>query len=389
MEQNPKIKLIHNPRFRSLVIQAMLLTAFVVLAGFAISNTARNLEKAGITSGFGFLKEVAGFDVSLALIGYSRSASYGRAFMVGLLNTLLVSSLAIFFSTILGFLLGIARLSGNWLVSRMAVVYIEIIRNVPLLLQILFWYIAILNPLPRPRQALNLTDMFFLCNRGLILPRPVGEPGFIVTPAALLMAVAASAALIRWAGRRQLRTGLRFPAYYTAAGLIIGLPLLALAVTGFPVHWDIPVLKGFNFRGGMTVLPEFIALCLALSLYAAAFIGENVRSGIMSVDRGQIEAARALGHRPGMTLRLVVIPQAMRVIIPPLTSQHLTLVKNSSLAVVIGYPDLIHVFAGTTLNQTGQAVEIISVTMLVYLTISLIISMIMNRYNKKYAIRGR
>ena len=357
-------------------------------SGAAVYNTAHNLQKAGLTSGFAFLDEVAGFDISLTLISYSRASTYGRAFLVGLLNTLLVSALAIVFSTVLGFVIGVARLSSNWLISRMAAVYVEIVRNIPLLLQILFWYIAILNPLPRPRQAISLMDLFFLCNRGLIIPKPVWLPGAGFVLAALITALGASIVLIRWARKHQMATGRRFPAYYASLSLVVGLPLITLAATGFPIHWDVPTFQGFNFKGGLTVLPELIALCLALSLYAAAFIAENVRSGIMAVDKGQIEAARALGHRPAMTLRLVVIPQAMRVIIPPLTSQHLTLVKNSSLAVVIGYPDLVHVFAGTTLNQTGQAVEIISITMLVYLTTSLAISFFMNRYNTRSAMRG-
>lgn len=380
--------LLYDPRLRSWIAQAVVLAALLAVIGAAVYNTAHNLQKAGLTSGFGFLEEVAGFDISLTLIEYSRASTYGRAFLVGLLNTLLVSALAIVFSTVLGFIIGVTRLSSNWLISRIAAVYIEIVRNVPLLLQILFWYIAILNPLPRPKQAFNLMDLAFLCNRGLIIPRPIWQPGAGLALAALVAAVAASTVLIPWAGKHQMATGRRFPAYYTSLLLVVGLPLAALSVAGFPFHWDVPVLQGFNFMGGLTVLPEFIALCLALSLYAAAFIAENVRSGIMAVDKGQIEAARALGHRPAMTLRLVVIPQAMRVIIPPLTSQHLTLVKNSSLAVVIGYPDLVHVFAGTTLNQTGQAVEIISITMLVYLTTSLTISFFMNRYNTRSAMRG-
>jgi len=381
-------KLIYNPKFRAWFIQGCVLVILLTLLGTGVYNTVQNLGKAGITTGFGFLNETAGFDISLKLIPYSRASTYGRAFMVGLLNTLLVSGIGILVATILGFLIGVARLSSNWLISLIAAVYIEIIRNIPLLLQILFWYIAILNPLPRPRHAMNLMDTFFLCNRGLIVPSPIYESGIIATLIALGTAIVASIFLVRWAGKHQNETGKRFPAYWTSLGLLIGLPLMALALTGFPISWEIPVFKGFNFRGGLTMLPEFIALCLALSLYTAAFIGENVRAGIMAVDNGQWEAALALGHRPGATLRLVIIPQAMRVIIPPLTSQHLTLVKNSSLAVVIGYPDIIHVFAGTTLNQTGQAVEIIAVTMLVYLTTSLSISYVMNWYNRKTSAMG-
>lgn len=381
-------KLIYNPKFRAWFIQGFVVVILLTLIGMAAYNTSENLSKAGITTGFGFLEETAGFDISLKLISYSRASTYGRAFLVGLLNTLLVSGIGILVATILGFLIGVARLSPNWLISRMAAVYIEIVRNIPLLLQILFWYIAILNPLPRPRNAMNFMDTFYLCNRGLIMPSPIWKPGIIAAPIALGIAIIVSIILILWAGKHQKKTGKRFPAYWTSFGLLIGLPFIALALTDFPIIWEIPVLHGFNFRGGATMLPEFIALCLALSLYTAAFIGENVRAGIMAVDNGQWEAAFALGHRPSATLRLVIIPQAMRVIIPPLTSQHLTLVKNSSLAVVIGYPDIVHVFAGTTLNQTGQAVEIIAVTMLVYLTTSLSISFIMNWYNRKTSIIG-
>lgn len=382
------LRLWNDARIRSWATQAVVLLALIAMAGFAIYNTAHNLHKAGITTGFGFLDEPSGFDISLTLIKYSSNSTYARALLVGILNTLLVSALGIVCSTILGFFLGVIHLSPNWLISRMAGAYTETIRNIPLLLQILFWYLAILAPLPGPRQALRFGHLAYLCNRGLQIPRPILEQGagaaFIALGAALLI----SFFLIRWSKARQMRTGLRFPAYPTALALTVGIPLLALAASGFPIHWELPILKGFNFQGGITILPELIALWLALTLYTATFIGEYVRSGILSVDRGQQEAAYALGHRPWMTYRLVIIPQAMRVITPPLISQYLTLVKNSSLAVVIGYPDLMHVFAGTALNQSGQAVEIISITMAVYLTISLVISLFMNWYNRKYALKG-
>jgi len=257
-----------------------------------------------------------------------------------------------------------------------------------LLLQILFWYLAILSPLPAPRAAIHIGEAFFLCNRGLQIPKPIVEPGFTATPVALLLAIILSLFLVHWSKKRQLRTGQHFPDYSVAFCLVIGMPLIALLTTGVPLHWEMPVLSGFNFQGGITILPELIALWLSLTLYSATFIGEYVRSGILAVDKGQREAAFALGHQPWMTYRLIIIPQAMRVVTPPLISQYLTLVKNSSLAVVIGYPDLIHVFAGTALNQSGQAVEIISITMAVYLAISLVISLIMNWYNKNYALRG-
>ena len=387
-EEKPKINLLNDERVRAWVVQAIIVLLLLAGAAYAIYNTAYNLHKAGITTGFGFLKETSGFDISLTLFDYSRESTYTQAFLVGVSNTLLVSILGIFFATILGFFLGIIRLSSNWLVSKMAEVYTEIIRNIPLLLQVLFWYLAILTPLPGPHEALSFKNVIFLCNRGMQIPKPLWEEGFAAVPMALTAATIMSAFLILWSRARQRRTGKRFPAYLTSVGLIIGAPLLALTLTDFPVSWEIPVLKGFNFNGGVTILPELLALWLSLTLYTATFIGEYVRSGIMSVDKGQREAAFALGHSPWRTYRLVVIPQAMRVVTPPLISQYLTLVKNSSLAVVIGYPDLVHVFAGTALNQSGQAVEIICMTMAVYLTISLLISLFMNWYNRKYALRG-
>ena len=384
----PRRNLFNDPRVRGWLAQALVLTLLAGLAGYALYNIAHNLNKAGVTTGFGFLNDPAGFDISQTLIAYSSRSTYIDAFFVGILNTLLVSFLGIIFSTILGFFLGIIRLSPNWLISKMAETYTEVIRNIPLLLQVLFWYLAILLPLPGPRQAMHFGEAIFICNRGLQIPKAMLEPGFIATPIAFLVAIIISIVLIRWSKKRQLKTGRHFPDYSVSLGLVIGMPLVAMALTGFPVHWELPVLTGFNFLGGTTVLPEMIALLLALTLYSATFIGEYVRSGIMAVDKGQREAAHALGHQPWMTYRLIIIPQAMRVVTPPLISQYLTLVKNSSLAVVIGYPDLIHVFAGTALNQSGQAVEIISITMAVYLVISLFISLIMNWYNKKFALRG-
>ena len=386
--REPDIRLIHNVRFRAWVIQALVLVLLLTAAGYAVYNTGKNLQKAGVTTGFGFLEESAGFDIGLTLIQYSRNSTYFRAFLVGILNTLLVSALSIILSTLLGFTLGVLRLSPNWLVSRMAAVYTEIIRNIPLLLQILFWYLAILAPLPGPRQALELLTGFFLCNRGLIMPQPVPEPGFYFTLTALLVALVFCILLWRWNRRRQKQTGRVLPVYRLSFLILIGLPLAIHFVAGSPLHWEMPALKGFNFQGGMTLLPELIALWLAISLYAATFIGEFVRSGILAVHKGQMEAAQALGYRPFLAYRLIIIPQAMRVVTPPLISQYLTIVKNSSLAVVIGYPDLVHVFAGTALNQSGQAVEIIAMTMAVYLVVSLIISLFMNWFNQKYVLKG-
>ncbi|NLI81410.1 MAG: amino acid ABC transporter permease [Deltaproteobacteria bacterium] len=383
------VRAVNNPRVRAVCIQVAVFAVLVFALAAAVFNTAHNLRKAGIASGFEFLGHVSGFDIGQSLIEYSRSSTYARVFVVGLLNTLLVSTVSIFFSTLIGFFLGILRLSPNWLLNRMALVYVEVVRNVPLLLQVFFWYIAILSPLPGPRQAIDFFGAVFLCNRGLIIPRPVLDEGSRWVILAVVVAVVGVVGLKIWGDRRQRLTGRRAPVLLLSLLLVAGLPMIAMVATGYPVRWELPNLKGFNFLGGITLQPEFTALVLALTLYTAGFIAENVRAGIQAVPTGQIEAARSLGFRPGKILRLVVIPQAMRVIIPPLTSQHLTLVKNSSLAVVIGYPDLMAVFAGTALNQTGQAVEIIAITMLVYLVISLVISAVMNVYDRKMAIRER
>ncbi len=379
----------NDPRYRALFFQALIL-GLVVLAGMIlIRNTLDNLERQGIASGFGFLETTAGFSISMSLIEYSEESSYARTFVVGVLNTLLVSVIGVFFATILGFVVGIARLSTNWLIARLAAVYIEVLRNIPLLLQIFFWYFGVLRTLPNPRSSIVVGDTFFLNLRGLFVPRPIFESGFWLISAALGAAIAGVIVLARWARRRQERTGQRFPTFFVSLGLLIGLPLLAAIVTGFPLAWEIPELKGFNFRGGVVIVPELVALTLALSVYTASFIAEIVRAGIQAVSHGQTEAAYSLGLRRGPTLRLVIIPQALRVIIPPLTSQYLNLTKNSSLAAAIAYPDLVLVFAGTVLMQTGQAVEIIAMTMGVYLTLSLLISGFMNWYNRKIALVER
>jgi general L-amino acid transport system permease protein len=384
-----KIRFIYDSRVRGWMAQFFVLLILFSVLGYALYNISANLSKAGITTGFGFLNEPSGFDISQTLINYSSQSTYADALVVGILNTLLVSVLGIFFSTFLGFFLGVIRLSPNWLVSRMAAAYTEIIRNIPLLLQVLFWYLAILAPLPGPRQAMNISELLYLCNRGLQIPKPLFEQGFNSTVITFAVTLFFAIILVVWNRNRQRKTGKRFPAYLVSFALLIALPFTIFLATGSPMSWEIPTLKGFNFSGGITVLPELIALWLALTLYSATFIGEYVRSGIMAVDKGQKEAAFALGYRPGLMYRLIIIPQAMRVVTPPLISQYLTLIKNSSLAVVIGYPELVHVFAGTALNQSGQAVEIISITMAAYLSISLVISFFMNWYNKKIALRGQ
>ncbi len=384
-----KTSILNNPTFRSVTFQVLMGAAVIAFFGYIANNTLHNMAQRGISTGFGFLDQKAGFGILMSLIEYDADHSYGRTFFVGLLNTLLVSFLGIVVATILGFVIGIARLSRNWLIARLATAYVEIFRNIPLLLQILFWYFAVLSALPSPRQSLSFLGIGYLNVRGLYLPAPVPEPGFLAVEIALLFGVVATVAVTIWAHRRQDRTGQQFPVFYTALALVVGLPSLVFAASGFPVSWDMPVLQGFNFRGGLPLIPELVALVLSLSIYTAAFIAEIVRAGILAVSHGQTEASRALGLRPGLTLQLVVIPQAMRVIIPPLTSQYLNLTKNSSLATAVGYPDLVAVWSGTTLNQTGQAVEIILMTMAVYLTISLLISMLMNWYNRRKALVER
>jgi general L-amino acid transport system permease protein len=384
-----KTPLIRNPRVRGVVYQVVLCVVIAFLAWSAIRNAAENLARAKIASGFGFWNVTAGFDISQTLIDYSTTSTYGRAFWVGLLNTLLVAGLGIIFATILGFAIGIARLSRNWLLSRMAGAYVEIMRNLPLLLQLLFWYNAVLKALPELRSSLVIPGGGFLNNRGLFLPQPMLGEGAGPTLIALAGGIVGAIAFRAWAKRRQNRTGQQAPVFLVAVGLVIVLPLIVFALSGFPLEFNYPDMGRFNIRGGIEVLPEFMALLFGLVIYTAAFIAEVVRAGILSVPKGQTEAAYSLGLRPRPTLRLVIVPQAMRVIIPPLTSQYLNLTKNSSLAVAIGYPDLVQIFAGTVLNQTGQAVEVVVITMAVYLTISLVTSLLMNIYNRRVALVER
>jgi general L-amino acid transport system permease protein len=385
----PQVAFYNRPGVRNAVWQ---LAVVAMLLWFGVEfalNAKANLDAQRITSGFGFLDNTAGFGVNQSLIAYSETDSYRRVFLVGLLNTLLVAGLGIVFATIIGFIVGIARLSPNWLVARLAGGYVELIRNLPLLFQILFWYLAVLGTMPGPRQSISILDEVFLNNRGIILPAPVFGPGSGYVLGAFALAVVATFALASWARHRQERTGAQFPVFWSGTALIIGLPLLAFVAAGFPIGIERPQLRGFNFVGGMRLIPEFVALLAALSIYTAAFIAEVVRAGILAVSRGQTEAAMALGLRPGQVLRLIVVPQALRVIVPPLTNQYLNLTKNSSLAVAIGYPELVAVFAGTTLNQTGQAIEIIAITMAVYLSISLITSAAMNWYNARIRLTER
>jgi general L-amino acid transport system permease protein len=361
-------------------LQILFVAALVWIGYEIVANARANLQAQRITSGFGFLNQTAGFDVSQSLIPYSGSDTYTRVFLVGLLNTLLVSIIGIFFATVIGFLVALGRLSPNWLLSRISGGYVELIRNLPLLFQILFWYLAVLSALPNPRQSISLFGSFFLSNRGFVVPKPIAQAGLEPFALAILVAIVASLLLQRYARRQLFESGRLIKIWPYVVGLLIGLPLLTALLFGLPVTFEVPELKGFNFSGGSRIIPEFVALTVALSTYTAAFIAEIVRAGIQSVHKGQMEAGSSLGLQRGSVLRLIVVPQAMRVILPPLTNQYLNLTKNSSLAVAIGYPDLFSVFAGTTLSQTGQAIEIIAITMGVYLLISLVTSAIMSFY---------
>jgi len=385
----PKPPLIYNPKVRGIAYQAVLCIIIALLAWAAVNNAAENLARAKIASGFGFWENTAGFDISQTLIDYTTTSTYGRAFWVGLLNTLLVAALGIVFATILGFIVGIGRLSKNWLVAKICGGYVEIIRNIPLLLQLLFWYNAVLKALPGIRESIAIPGGGFLNNRGVFLPQPLFQPAARWTLLAFGVGIVAAFVYRTWARRRQMQTGQQAPVLWVTLGLVIGWPLVVFAASGFPVQFDFPEAGRFNIRGGVEILPEFMALLFGLVIYTAAFIAEVVRAGILSVVKGQTEAAYSLGLRPGPTLRLVVVPQAMRVIVPPLTNQYLNLTKNSSLAVAIGYPDLVQIFAGTVLNQTGQAVEVIAITMAVYLAISLVTSGLMNLYNRRISLVER
>jgi general L-amino acid transport system permease protein len=386
----PKVSPLYDPKVRSIAYQVVLCIVILFLVYSAITNAAQNLARARIASGFGFWDVIAGFDISQTLIDYSAQGStYGDAFWVGLTNTLLVAVVGIFFATILGFLVGVARLSRNYLVSRIATAYVELIRNLPLLLQLLFWYNAVLKALPELRDSLVIPGGAYLNNRGLFLPQMLFHEGGRALTAAFVLAIVGAIAFRYWARKRQERTGQQAPVFLVALGLIVGLPLLVVLTGSVRISISYPEAGRFNIRGGVEILPEFVALLFGLVTYTAGFIAEVVRAGILAVSRGQSEASNALGLRTGPTLRLVVIPQAMRVIIPPLTSQYLNLTKNSSLAVAIGYPDLVQVFTGTVLNQTGQAVEVVVITMAVYLTISLVTSIGMNWFNSRMAIVER
>lgn len=379
--------LLNSARFRGILYQGVVIALVVGVGWYLVHNTLTNLAARGIATGLDFLGREAGFDIGESPIAYSAADSYAHALLVGLLNTLEIAVLGVVLATLLGLVIGIARLSGNWLVARLATVYVECVRNVPLLLQLFVWY-GVVTSLPGPRQALNPLPGIFLSNRGLKVPLPEAHPVYPWLLAALIVGLALAWAVKRWAVARHVRTGRPFPWVRIGFGLSLGLPGLVFLAAGAPLSWDVPTLRGFNFTGGGTLSPEFAALLVGLTVYTAAFIAEIVRSGILAVPPGQTEASLSLGLSRGQTLRLVILPQALRVIVPPLTSQYLNLTKNSSLAVAIGYPDLVSV-ANTTINQTGHAVEGVGVVMAVFLTISLALSLLMNWYNAKVALVTR
>ena len=373
-----------DERIRGIFFQALLVSAIVTLISFIIINTNNNLQQRGLDAGFGFLDDQSFFDINQRLIEYSSTSTYGRALVVGFLNTLVVAVMGIITATTIGFVAGILRLSNNWLISRTVTVYVEFTRNVPVLLQIIFWWVTLTN-LPKVQSSLSINQVIFLNNRGVRLPSPIFNDGFIWITILALICLALSFFLARWARQRKLSTGQTFPVFWTCLGIML-LPSISLYfLLGQPLDWEIPERTWFNFRGGFNMTPELVALWWALSTYTGAFISEIVRSGILSVNKGQVEAAQALGLRPNTTMRRIIIPQALRVIIPPLTSQHLNLTKNSSLAVAIGYQDLVSI-GGTVLNQSGQAIEVVAIWMVVYLSLSLGTSAFMNWYNRHIAI---
>ena len=379
---------LYDPKIRGIFFQALTIVLLVALIWSIAHNTAVNLARANIASGFGFLNGRAGFEVGQSLIPYSSDSTYGRALLVGFLNTLLIAVTGIITATIIGFIIGIGRLSRNWLIAKLCTVYVEIFRNIPPLLVIFFWYSGVLAVLPNARDSLHLPLGSYLNNRGLAFPKPIFGEGFWLVGIAFLIAIIAVIVIARWAHRRQAATGQPFHTIWVSIGLIIGLPLIAFLLAGAPLSFDFPVAGKFNLTGGSVVGPEFMSLFLALSFYTAAFIAEIVRSGIRGVPKGQSEAAAALGLHPSAITRLVVIPQAFRIIIPPLSSQYLNLTKNSSLAIAIGFADLVAV-GSTTLNQTGQSVEVILIWAVIYLSLSILTSLLMNWFNARMALVER
>ena len=385
----PQVAFYNNPENRAIIYQILALVLIFIVTYFVINNMFINIEKRGINTGFDFLGSEAGFGILQSLIEYDESNSHGKVFIVGLLNTILVSVIGIIFASIIGLLVGIGRLSKNFMVAKLSMIYVETFRNIPILLQILFWYNVVLASLPSPRQSISFFDSIFFNNRGLYIPRPILESGFTAVIIAFILAIIAVVFLSKWANKRHDETGEEFPTLWVSLAILIFSPILVFFISGSPATLEIAALKGFNFKGGWTLIPELLALAFALSIYTATYIAEAVRAGIEAVPKGQKEAAHALGLKDHIILKKVVLPQALRVIIPPVINQYLNLVKNSSLATAIGYPELVTIFSGTSLNQVGQAVEIILMTMAVYLTLSILISVLMNYLNSKMQIKER
>lgn len=377
-----------DPKKRAIIFQIGVFCMVGLLAYYLVSNTLVNLERQSIATGFGFIHKESSFEIGESLISYSAASSYGRALVAGALNTLKVSFIGIVITLILGAIVGVARLSSNWLVSKLAAIYIEVMQDIPVLLQLFFWYAIFYETLPSPQQALSPMNGLFLCNRGMAFAIPEAHPAHKYMVLAFFVGCVVVYIIHRWAKKRQDKTGQVFPVFTVSIGVIIGLPLLTWLTFGAPMKMDVPKLTGFNFTGGLTLSPEFFALLLGLVLYTAAFVAEVVRAGIQAVSKGQREAAMAIGLKPHHVLNLVILPQALRVIIPPLTSQMLNLTKNSSLAVAIGFPDFVSV-ANTTINQTGQSIEGVALIMAVYLIFSLSTSAFMNWYNKRVALVER
>ena len=390
-ERAATTSILNNSEFRRILYQLLIAALLIYLGWSIVENTIANMEARDIRTGFGFLNETAGFSIMMSLVPYEPGNTYGRVFIVGLLNALLVAGVGVVLATIVGFLVGVMRLSQNWVVSHLANIYVEIFRNVPLLLQILFWYTAVLKPLPGPRQVFERnTEIYFgISNRGITGPEFILLENFSFTTWTILLGILFTIGMHRWSKHRQAATGQQFPVVFVGLGLIIGLPILIFLLSGAPIEFTPAKMGRFNLSGGITIIPEFLAVLLALALYTAAFIAEIVRAGIQAINYGQTEASRALGLRNGTTLKMVIIPQAMRIIIPPLTSQYLNLTKNSALAAAIAYPDLVATFAGTALNQNGQALETLAITMTVYLSLSLLTSAFMNWFNSRVKLVER
>ncbi|WNY98951.1 ABC transporter permease subunit [Sulfurospirillum sp. 'SP'] len=383
------LTLLRNQKIRGIIFQLLTVIGLVAFLWYIGTNTVANIEQRGIQTGFGFLNGTAGFGIDQSPIPYTEENTHGRVFIVGLLNTIIIAFVGIICATLVGLIIGILRLSCNWLIAKLAKAYVDFFRNIPLLLQILFWYNVVLRAMPNPKQSFNFFDMIFINNRGLYFPLPEYNTTFLMMVGSLFCALFAAIALNAWANKRKEATGEDFIVFPFAIGIFILFPVLAYFIGGAHLNFSFPELRGFNFKGGKTLSPEFLALTFALTIYTATFIAEAVRSGIEAVSHGQKEAAASMGFSPYQSLKLVILPQAIRIAIPPIINQYLNLIKNSSLATAVGYPEIVTVFAGTSLNQVGQAIEIISMTMLVYLIISLIVSALLNWFNHKMKIQER